>query len=61
MLEENNEFSLYTILFVLFGDIGERGPREAPIFFFPDHYYPFARAVNKSPAVYFLSPALDGL
>ena len=29
-------------------------------FFFP-HHYPFALAVNKSPAVYILSPALDGL
>ena len=28
--------------------------------FFP-HPYPFALAVNKSPAVYFLSHALDGL
>ena len=30
------------------------------IFFFP-HPYPFALAVNKSPAVYFFSRALDGL
>ena len=30
------------------------------IFFFP-HHYPLALAVNKSPAVYILSPALDGL
>ena len=30
------------------------------IFFFP-HYYPLALAVNKSPAVYILSPALEGL
>ena len=30
------------------------------IFFFP-HYYPLALAVNKSPAVYILSSALDGL
>ena len=29
------------------------------IFFFP-HPYSFALAVNKSPAVYFLSHALDG-
>ena len=32
----------------------------ASIFFFP-HHYPLALAVNKSPAVYILSPALDGL
>ena len=30
------------------------------IFFFPNHY-PLALAVNKSPAVYILSPSLDGL
>ena len=34
--------------------------RSASIFFFP-HHYPLALAVNKSPAVYILSPALDGL
>ena len=30
------------------------------ISFFP-HHYPLALAVNKSPAVYILLPALDGL
>ena len=34
--------------------------RSASIFFFPHHYI-LALAVNKSPAVYILSPALDGL
>ena len=36
------------------------GTRSGSIFFFP-HYYPLALAVNKSPAVYILSPTLDGL
>ena len=34
--------------------------RKIKIFFFP-HPYPLVLAVNKSPAVYSLSPALDGV
>ena len=34
--------------------------REKENFFFP-HHYPLVLAVNKTPAVYILSPALDGL
>ena len=34
--------------------------RNKSIFFFP-HHYPLALAVNKSLAVYILSPGLDGL
>ena len=32
-----------------------------PSIFFSPHHYPLALAVNKSPAVYILSPVLDGL
>ena len=52
---------------MLFENIGERSERartsaerEKEKFFFLQHY-PLALAVNKSPAVYILSPALDGL
>ena len=38
----------------------ERRERKIKIFFFP-HLYPLVLAVNKSPAVYSLSAALDGL
>ena len=47
-------------LFVCFGNIGERsseaGEREKEKIFFP-YLYPFARAVNKSPAVFIFYPA----
>ena len=74
MLEENNEYILFllaytqTLFYFSFRSFrrhrraleNERGAREASIFFFP-HHYPLALAVNTSPVVYFLSPALDGL
>ena len=55
----------FIFLFVLFENIGElaseaTAEREREKFFFP-HRYPFTLAVNKSPAVYILSPALDRL
>ena len=62
----------FIFLFVRFKNIGElasevsaqertRSAREKmSIFFFP-HHYPLALAVNKSPAVYILSPFLDAL
>ena len=47
-------------LFVCFGNIGERsseaGEREKEKMFFP-YLYPFALAVNKSPAVFIFYPA----
>ena len=47
-------------LFVCFGNIGERsseaGEREKEKLFFP-YLYPFALAVNKSPAVFIFYPA----
>ena len=59
--------SRFIFLFILSKNVGERserGARERKIkntyFIFP-HHHPLALAVNKSPPVHILSPALNGL